>query len=296
MSACARPIVRIGVVRYLNTLPLIDGLECLEGVELRHEVPARLAEMLESGEVDLALCSSIDLARSSCGLEIIPVGCLGCHGETLTVRLFARRSLSEIMVLDADTESHTSVALAQIVLREMYGTAPRVRPFVDGSDDRGRAEALLLIGDKAVLHAPGIADFPVRLDLGEAWRELTGLPFVFAVWMARAQRTPEQSARLASIAAVLDHRRRANRVRLDRIATENAPARGWSAETARHYLGTLLDFDFTARHAEGLSLFLAKSHAMGLTTGVPSVHMAAGPWRGGSAAHEPAGTLPAAAS
>ena len=65
---------------------------------------------------------------------------------------------------------------------------------------------------------------------------------------------------------------------------------------ARHYLGTLLDFDFTEAHAEGLSLFLAKSHAMGLTTGVPAMRIAAGPWRGGSAADEPAGTHPAAAS
>lgn len=261
---------RIGVVRYLNTLPLIDGLERLEGIELLHEAPARLAELLQRGEADLALCSSIDLVRSSTALEIVPAGCLACHGETMTVRLFSRVPLAEIAVLDGDSESHTSIALAQIVLRELHGASPQVRPFTHRSDDRSRAEALLLIGDKAVVEAPCGREFPIRLDLGEAWRDLTGLPFVFAVWMCRAERTPEQTARLGTIAAVLDHRRRANRMRLDQIARRHAQARGWPVDAARRYLRELLDFEFTPRHVEGLVRFLAMAHAMGLAPRLPS--------------------------
>ncbi len=277
-SASGEPF-RLGVVRYLNTLPLIDGLERLESLELRHEVPARLIGLLDDGEVDMALCSSIDLLRSRRPVRIVPVGCLACHGETLTVRLFARRPLGEITVLDADAESHTSVVLAQVLLRELHGAAPSVRPFEDGRDDRHRAEALLLIGDKAVHHAPSPSEFPVCLDLGEAWRALTGLPFVFAAWMCPADRSEADEARRASVAAVLDHRRRANRPRLEAIATAHAAAHGFTVETARRYLGSLLDFDFTPRHAEGLALFLGKAQALGLAPTGRSMEIAAIPRR-----------------
>ncbi|MBM4112451.1 MAG: menaquinone biosynthesis protein [Phycisphaerae bacterium] len=269
---------RIGVVRYLNTLPLIDGLERLAGIELRHEVPARLVDLLDAGEVQLALGSSIDLLRSRRSLEIVPVGCLSCHGETLTVRLFSRRPLGEIARLDADRESHTSVALAQIILRERYGASPVVRSYDDDRDDRAECEAILLIGDKAVDHAPRDDEFPHRLDLGEAWREMTGAPFVFAIWMAPRERTPTESARLRTVAAILDHRRRANRHRIDEIASAHARAHGFEVETARRYLGELLDFEYAAPQARALELFLSKATAHGLATGDRELAEALRPW------------------
>lgn len=278
-GACARAQApfRLGVVRYLNTLPLIDGLERLAGLELRHEVPARLVELLEAGALDMALCSTIDLARSSVPLQIVPGGCLGCHGETLTVRLFARRAFAKIRTLDADAESHTSVVLAQVLLRELHGVRPTVRAWRDeeGSRDWSKAgDALLLIGDKAVLHAPPASHFPVQMDLGEAWAALTELPFVFAVWMTRADLAPERRARLATIASVLDHQRRHNGERIESIVATHAAQRGWARETAQRYLGELLDFEFTAKHAEGLERFMALAANHGLIDGVPTIAFA----------------------
>lgn len=277
MTVLSQPPFRLGVVRYLNTLPLIDGLESLEGLQLRHEVPARLIELLDAGAVDMALCSTIDLARGDVPKQVVPVGCLGCHGETLTVRLFARRPLAEIRTLDADAESHTSVVLAQILLRELHGAKPTMRPWVDDASTgawSNAGDALLLIGDKAVLHAPPEPEFPVRVDLGEAWAAMTGLPFVFAVWMTRADLPMERRAALATIAAVLDHQRRHNRRRIPQIVAAHASARGWSHPTAQRYLGELLDFAFTARHAQGLTRFLTMAQEHRLIAAVPTVVMA----------------------
>lgn len=288
MSRSRSDVVRVGVVRYLNTLPLIDGLERLQGVELRHEVPARLAGLLDDGALDMALCSSIDLLRCRRPMEVVPVGCLACHGETLTVRLFSRGPLERITTIDADAESHTSVVLSQVILRELHGISPTIRVFDDARDDRSRAEALLLIGDKAVEHAPGTADFPVRLDLGEAWRALTGLPFVFAAWMCPAERTPLQTARVSTMAAVLDRQRRANRMRLDAIAARHAAAHGFSVPVAQRYLGELLDFDLTPRHVEGLSLFLRMAQSIGAAP--PGRSLVLAPWMGAAVeSAEPAG-------
>jgi len=277
-STPERPPFRLGVVRYFNTLPLIDGLDRLAGLTFRHEPPARLVELLEADEVDMALCSTIDLARSRTPLRPVPVGCLGCRGRTLTVRLFSRVPFASIGTLDADVESHTSVALAQIILRERHGAAPVVRPWVDrpGATEWSKAgDALLLIGDKAVLHAPPESEFPLRFDLGEAWAEMTELPFVFAVWMVREDLSEERRRRVERVAAVLDHQRRHNRTRIPRIVAEHAEARGWPRATAQRYLGELIDFEFTARHALGLECFLRQAHGLRLIDRAPALVPAA---------------------
>jgi len=284
---------RLGVVRYLNTLPLIDGLEHLEGLELRHEVPSRLIELLEAGEVDMALCSSIDFAKSTAPLLLVPAGCLACHGETLTVRLYGRTPFDRIKTLDIDTDSHTSEVLAQILLRELHGVSPQVRPWrgpAPAGDWTAAGDAVLLIGDKAVLQAPPESHFPVRLDLGEAWAAMTGLPFVFAVWMARTDRSSRRQMDVHAMAALLDHQRRHNRTRLGRIVATHAAPRGWERATARRYLGELLDFDFTARHAQGLERFFALARAHGFIDRAPPLAFASPPAEGatGTATEAPA--------
>ena len=115
-QAAAAAVTRLGVVRYLNTRPLIAGLEHLQGLRLRGEVPADLIGTLERGETDAALCSSIDFQRSETDLVILPVGLLGCDGPTMTVKIFSRVPLDRLDRLHADADSHTSRVLAQLVL------------------------------------------------------------------------------------------------------------------------------------------------------------------------------------
>ncbi|MCX5639541.1 MAG: menaquinone biosynthesis protein [Planctomycetota bacterium] len=257
--------ITIGVVRYINTLPLIDGLAGLAGCTLVPDVPARLIDRLVAGEVDIALCSVIDLVRSPVPVRVVPVGMLGCCGRTLTVRLYSRRPWAEVRTVAADTDSHTSRALAELVLRKRFGANPIMVDFnhASGARDPG-TDAMLLIGDKVINDAPAPDAWPLQLDLGEEWHAWTGLPFVFATWLVRVDADEAASARVRTAARVLDHQRRHNAERIDGIIAREAEAHGWPAELARQYLTELLRFEFDEAARAGLSRFLQECRAAGL--------------------------------
>ena len=258
--------IRLGVVSFVNTLPLIDGLDGLADVELHHTVPSLLLDKLLADEVDLALCSSIDFQRSPMPLVVVPCGLLGCSGTTLTVRLYSSRPLAEIDEVYCDTDSHTSIVLLQILLRELHGVTPRLVEF-DAREHVARnrpvdwPETMLLIGDKVVTDSPPAVRYPHQLDLGAAWMDHTGLPFVFALWLARRE---TDTTLLAIAATILDHQRRHNRLRLDRIVRHRAEPRGWPADLAAGYLREKLDFELTRAHRDGLELFFDKAVEHGL--------------------------------
>lgn len=267
MSASAA--LRLGVVSYLNTLPLIDGLDRLADLELRHSVPALLLDQLLADEVDVALCSTIDFQRSDVPLRIVPVGMLGCRGATLTVRLYSTVPIARIQSVHADTDSHTSIALMQVLLAEGYAVRPTIVPFnAREAVARNRVvdhpETVLLIGDKVVTSSPLAVRYPHQLDLGATWFEHTSLPFVFAAWMAKAEVGPLEEERIDALAAILDRQRRHNRERLDGMIQRRAEARGWPKDLAEHYLKDCLRYDFDDEAICGLSLFYEKCHALGL--------------------------------
>lgn len=267
---------RIGVVSFVNTLPLIDGLETLADVEWRHSVPSGLIDLLLSREVDLALCSSIDYQRSPDSLVIVPCGILGCDGPTLTVRLYASRPLHTLSRVYCDRDSHTSIVLMRILLREIFGADPAIidfdaREHVAENRPVEWPEAMLLIGDKVVTDSPPAVRYPHQLDLGAAWANLTGLPFIFAAWMARAD-TPVERYAAASMA--LDRQRRANTMRLEWLVQTRAVPRGWPADLARTYLGEYLAYEWTERRRAGLEMFYSKAAAQGLLEHVRPVVLA----------------------
>lgn len=262
--------VRIGCVKYLNTLPLIEGLSAWRSAEVVSAVPSKLIGMLESGSVDVALASVVDAARE--GVTALPVGMIGCDGPTMTVRVFSRVPLERVTTLAADTDSHTSVLLARVIFKHVYGREvsvvdyhARERAAVGGGKHEGteEPETLLLIGDKVETDPPAEAEGYVhQLDLGEAWKGLTGLPFVYAVWMCRAGE--ERSAAVVSACEVLDRARRHNRTRLDWLVNARAQERGWDADRARRYLAELLRYEVGAAERQAVSTFLRMCKEMGL--------------------------------
>ncbi len=257
----AAATLSIGAVDYINTIPLIAGLAGLEGVQVRTDVPANQVRLLEEDVVDLALCSSIDLVHCSIPLEVVPVGMLGCEGPTLTVRLFSSVPVREITRVACDRESHTSVQLLRLLLREQHGLEPELIDFNAREEESAvtppaDVDALLLIGDKVVTSSVPEAFTMVEIDLGEAWFELTGLPFVFATWLCRRERTDEQADRIRRAALLLERTRLRNAFRIDQIAALHAPAHDWPVELAHRYLSEHLRFDFDERARLGLSRFL----------------------------------------
>lgn len=276
--------VRIGCVKYLNTLPLVQGLGSWRDASVVSAVPAKLIDLLmDTGPqgVDLALCSVIDAARATQPVTLLPVGMIGCDGPTLTVRVFSDRPVDQIARLWADTDSHTSVALASIILHARAGVGGRTVPVTDFDarerisargdsthladtfpDRDGWPPALLLIGDKVVTDAPPRELYPHELDLGAAWKDLTGLPFVYALWMCRAGDETRPEVRAA--ADILDRARRHNATRADWLVASAAPQRRWPTELAATYVGELLRYDVGERERDAVGEFLRRAADLGI--------------------------------
>jgi chorismate dehydratase len=177
--------MRIGGVPFGVGAPLLAGLESESGVDFVALPPARLIEQLRAGQLDAALVSSVEAARlpgyrAPAGLGI------ACKREIRSVRAFRRRG-APIRNIGIDEGSATSVALLRILLARRYADemAPAVgfTPIAPTTHPDGLPHDLvLLIGDAGLAADPGSREV---WDLGQQWRALTGLPFVFALWLLR---------------------------------------------------------------------------------------------------------------
>ncbi|MEZ6233834.1 MAG: MqnA/MqnD/SBP family protein [Phycisphaerales bacterium] len=126
---------------------------------------------------------------------------------------------------------------------------------------------MLLIGDKVITGAPPENLFPHQVDLGQAWHEWTGQPFVYAAWMCRADEADRPEIALA--AALLDRQRRKNLVRLASLAAEHGPAAGWPVDLAERYLASHLRFDLGPRERAAAQRFIDECAALGLCPPAP---------------------------
>jgi len=257
-------MTRIAYVRYLNTAPLVEGLDKLHGLSLTAAAPSHIVGMVTRGEVDLGLVSLIDGARED--LAVVPCGMIGCDGPTLTVSLYSRVPIEQITRVHVDSESHTSGVLCRVVLGERGVTpvfvAYNAREKMIGAEPTESPETVLLIGDKVVTDVPSSERYPYQLDLGQAWHESTGLPFVYAAWMCKADRADEPQ--IIAAAALLARQLRHNRTRIDWIVRERAPRFGWPIGLASEYLGTRLRYEIDDRARAGAELFVRKAAELGV--------------------------------
>lgn len=242
-------VIRISCVSFFNTVPLVYGLREDPTLALRFGVPSSLIDDLLTDRADVALLPVIDYQRAE-NLRIIPAAGIGCDGPTLTVRLFSRTPIEQTRVLAADTDSHTSVALARIILQKRFGKTPEIVPL-DAARDR-EGETRLLIGDKVITREP--QGFPHQLDLGQAWKDLTGLPFVFAVWTARA------GVDLGDLPTKLTRAREQGLAHVDDLIAHEAPSHGWPLDIARTYLTEYLKFSIGDRELAAIGLFHQMAH------------------------------------
>lgn len=190
-------LFRVGSVPYVNARPLVSSLEAPDsGVSVEYAVPSRLPALLDSGAADAILVSSIEYLRrpdmAICG----HVGIVSKY-RVCSVRLFSKVPFEKIKTLALDRASMTSNVLGQILLREKYKVYPEVT-LCDSDQQAMLAnhDACILIGDLGM-------DAPSHglhvMDLGQDWTDLTGLPFVWAVWLSR------NDPKLAPLARLLEH-------------------------------------------------------------------------------------------
>jgi chorismate dehydratase len=261
-----RQATRITAVQFLNTITLIEGLETWTGCTLVKAVPSKIGAMIVKDQADIGLASIVDAADPKNDLALIPAGMIGCDGPTLTVRLFSSVPPEQITRVHADTDSHTSVMLADVLLRELHNVAAEFVPFdarermgdtdASASPEEAWPETLLLIGDKVVVDSPPAVRYPHQIDLGQAWHALTGLPFVYACWMCR--RADLETTMVTEAAAMLERVRLRNTQRLDWLVSREAKAHNWPADLARNYIGELLSFEPDDRAKQAVALFFEK--------------------------------------
>jgi predicted solute-binding protein len=186
---------RVGCVPYVNARPLVAAFDHPnEFVEVLYEVPSKLPAMLDSGQVDAILVSSIELLRRDDLAAVAEVGIMS-YGPVLSVRLLSKVPLEEIKTLALDQSSMTSNLLAQVILAEK-GVFPstEVQP-PNAPDMLANHDACVIIGDRGFeADGTGLVD----IDLGEAWTNMTGLPFVWALWLGK-QNAPMDVRKLWSI-------------------------------------------------------------------------------------------------
>lgn len=237
--------LRYASVPYLNAKPLLAGLEDDAG-PVRLEVPAVLTRLLESGEVDVAL-APIVASFEMPTLTIVEAGAIATKGAVGSVLLFSKVPPGEARTVALDTSSRTSVALTRVLYRFRWNASPRfVARAPDPDLTRLDADAALLIGDPAL-----IARWagPPPVDLGHEWCEWTGLPFVFAAWLARS---PE-IARLAT--SPLRRAAERGQARIDDLAAAGAADLGIDRTVSEDYLRRHLSFAFGAREREAVDRF-----------------------------------------
>lgn len=247
----------IGVVHYLNAWPLAWGLWRGEGgadCEVHDLSPAAVAHGLAAGTLDVGLVPSIELARQP---GLVPVADLGIAAleEVRSVLLLARRPLAEVASVAVDDNSRTSVALLRLLLAAR-GLSPRFAAEPPRLDEMlARHDAALVIGDPALVVERERYSI---LDLAAAWRELTGLPFVFALWAARP------GAASARLAALLRASYAAGRRDFDALVTAAAGRARLPERLLRDYFERHLRYELGDAERAGLSEFLARARASGL--------------------------------
>ncbi|HLG05947.1 MAG TPA: menaquinone biosynthesis protein [Gemmatimonadales bacterium] len=268
MSAPSRRL-RLGRIPWINCYPVyaaIDrGLVPVEA-DLISGTAADLNDLLAAGELDVSVVSAVEYARNAAAYHLLPDLAITSDGPVHSVALYSRRP---VHALDGATvlrsaSSRTSVLLLELLCRHRWKVRPRFATVRAESSDLEALhgfphEAVLVIGDAALMLAAE-RRYPYRTDLGSAWKDWTGLPFVFAVWAARRQadhRAVQEVHRalLASRAFGLAH--------LDELAAAAADATGLPLPTCREYLGDL-DYALSYRHLAGLTDFFRRLAQDGL--------------------------------
>jgi chorismate dehydratase len=238
--------IKVGIVGYRNTRPLIYGLKLApitEEIELIEDTPAALAELLKNDQIDLGLIPVAAIPE----LEqhyIIGDYCIATETEVATVCMFSEVPLNEIKKVYLDYQSRSSVALLEWLMREYWGINAELVPAKDESYrlEIRDATAGLVIGDRA-FEQRKISTF--IFDLASEWKSITGLPFVFAVWVSNKPLPRD----------FIERFNQANALGLEHIP-EIAASQHFDLFDLNKYYNLHLSYKLDERKKKGMKLFL----------------------------------------
>lgn len=261
------PVVKknLGAVSFLNSRPLIYGIErnlFPHDFQLTKGIPSALAVELNAGKLNVALIPSIAYAKNSPELCIVPECGIIAHDAVNSIRLYFNKNLKSIRSVAVDISSMTSVVLTKIILAEKFEVKPDLiaaRPDVDKM--LASADAALVIGDSALFQT-GLADRNY-LDLAEEWNDMTGLPFVFAVWAGKEKTLTQDDVQsiIFSKNLGLDN--------IDTLCHEAAAEYNTNFELVKSYLTENIQFDLGENEIAGMRHFFELAYYHGALEYLP---------------------------
>lgn len=248
--------VLLGAVDYLNARPLVYGLELHHEFALRFDPPSKCAALLHERSIDVGMIPTVEYLRGHDAYRIVPGIGIVSDGPVASVALFSSRPVDRMRTIAADTSSRTSNALLRILCSESFGVEAEFRPMPpDPAGMLQRCDAALVIGDAALFFdhaAAGVA----KIDLGEEWTRLSGLPFVWAFWAGRP------GALSPAHAEALVHARDAGAAASNAIAA--AYCRPDRVTLGQAYLRDNIRYELGEREEAGLRMYfeLAEKHGL----------------------------------
>ncbi|GAA1994997.1 menaquinone biosynthetic enzyme MqnA/MqnD family protein [Kitasatospora viridis] len=269
---------RVGHIRFLNCLPLLWGLSRTAGLldlDLSCDTPERLGNALVAGELDLGPISLVEYLRHADELVVLPDLAVGSDGPVLSCLIVSKVPLDRLEgeVVSLCTTSRTSTRLARLILAERVGVnpvyrdrAPELATMLD------QASAAVIIGDpalRATVEASRTTGLAVH-DLGQLWREWTGLPFVFALFAVRRDYLRRHPERVRQVHAALLAARDLGLAEVDRVCEHAAQWGPFDEPILKRYFTEALDYGFGDRQLRGVAEFarrVAKADG-GFPTGI----------------------------
>lgn len=255
--------MKLGRIPWINCYPIYGAID--RGIrpidaQMVTGTAAQLNDLLAAGALDVSVVSAVEYARHAAQYHLLPDLAISCDGPVHSVALFSKRPLDELdgATVLRTTSSRTSVLLLELLCRHRWGVSPKFSSVQAEPDDLPTLaamdhDAVLVIGDAALLLQQSGA-YRYAADLGNEWKNWTGLPFVFAVWAARRQAPGDEVRRVHR--QLLDARDWGLE-HLGELADAAAAHTGIARDTCRAYLGDL-DYALSERHVTGLTTFFRR--------------------------------------
>jgi predicted solute-binding protein len=290
--------LRISIVEYLNTAPLVWGFTDgpLNGkYDLDFAVPSMCAEALRAGTADIGIIPAIEYQRIE-NLVMFPEMAVAAKGPVRSIIVLAKRPIEKAKRFALDISSRSSQALVRILAKRKWGITPEFVPArPNAADMLADADAALLIGDPALRvmvkfdemaeRKPGgeycctgpndtpVSGFPMLFvyDVASEWQELTGLPCVLAIWAARRE------AAKAEVVADFLSSKEFGMARIREIAEGAALKLDLAAEACERYLRENIDFSLDEANRKGLELYYRYAAEDGLIPTAKSIEWASAP-------------------
>lgn len=241
--------------------------------ELVYGPPAELNDKMARGELHVSSCSSIEYARNADQYYLIPDLAIGSCGPVMSVLLISRKPLDQLSgeTILATAQSHTSAALLRMLCRDYLNVDVQYQSgsVMERMESGDLPVAALCIGDDA-LRLRSDERFPYRMDLGEAWREWTGLPFIFGVWVI-SRKAVEEGCFNRDPAKLFIRAKDWGVANMEQMVSMAADTGYLSREDMHTYFSKGLVYNLRQKEQEGLKLFMQRLAESGEIDTVPEL-------------------------